>query len=162
MESEGVKQVTRPARVSRISYVYFQKPGQDAKTTVLRSSKSLATLEDAFTREFSVNEEWKPLELAWLADNLGFLIVRNLGLPRQQGVPTMERVEAEAAAVLEIGLLVGEDSKTRTMFSPKAIVVPLTSLPPMGSLEWLPSEPVALRLRSQRGALWCSVTAIPG
>lgn len=64
-------------------------------------------VEEPYKRRKSVNREWVPLDLGWLSDRAGLVVLENWGTKKPQTMPTREQREAEKDKILEIGIMNG-------------------------------------------------------
>ena len=112
--------------------------------------RAVRTDEMPYTQDFKATPEWRPLPLGWLQGNpVSFVKVENKRR-RRQVLPSPQEEDADAALVIELGLLVG-DADVR----PFALVRPGED----NRVEYL--DPAAVYFRCRAGECKGRLTVYP-
>ena len=135
-------------RMTVAGHIYFQIPKTDAVHIPLAFDRGVLEPEQPYSRSprTGIGPEWTQLDLGWLSDCVGMVIIQNLEKPNQSGYPQ------EDDKVLELGYWwyrdVDEDK-------------PHFKIHPGESQPITPSHPAYLYLRCKNGPALYSITVLP-
>lgn len=95
--------VTR-ARVTVVSRVYHQIPGEESKGPTNRPFyRWLDSLDQAYERSLKIGEDWKPLDCGWV-ERPALLVLANAAYRAPSRRPTDAELAAFMDKVLEVGI----------------------------------------------------------
>lgn len=98
---------TKPDRVPKtivVATTHHRDSDGKVKSLVTRSTRALVSNDDPIIRKIKVNEDWIPLDTAWIKE-VGHLHIMNEGGKSFQVVPTEEQRKEAQGRILEIGYL---------------------------------------------------------
>lgn len=81
-------------RLTVVEQIYYQQPGVDAITIEAGYSYFVQENEQAFQRISFADEEWKPLELAWIKKASCIVIQNRYAVETRRNLSEEEKVEA--------------------------------------------------------------------
>ncbi len=134
-------------RVTIVETVSHQVSGQEAESLTCQSAYEVASDEQSYKRHLRIGETWTPLDLGYLADEAGLIVLQNTEGKGLRVIPTEEQKAATAAKVLEL------------CGAPNDVACWL--IHPGRSFRGFPENPKKLFLRSQSGELRCTIFVTP-
>lgn len=158
-----------PARVTVVQTVYHEFPGAETAPHESRYSVVVGSGEQAFSRVYVVGTDWAPLERGWL-ERASELVLENAEGRVRQLTPSPAELAAEAARVVELGVLADEAAAPpkpgrRTMWDapaqPAPRVVTVLTVRPGRSARLQPAELGRLYVRCRAGTARVQVFAVP-
>lgn len=143
--------------VTIVSTVYHRASPHDESTSVLCNfGRDLASDEQPCgPRTVKVGEEWQPLELGWLKDCVGMVIITNEEGRFPQRKPSEEEKAEAAERMLQVAVVMMVDWATEHLTVPFALVLPTETLC------FCPADASALRVRCRKGTAKVTITLLP-
>ena len=135
--------MTTYSSVTVVETVYYQRGAEPGLIAEARFSRMVVTDEQPYCRRFCADEEWRPLDLGWLADP-GLLVLENREGRFQANPSAEERAEVESR-VLE--LAVGG--------------VPFLAVRPGETARFEPVAAAGLQVRCRRGRAQAYLVVLP-
>ena len=146
---QQAEEMSRRCRFGVIGQTFQQLPGKPALVVESRFMRWLDSEEQAYQRTLVLTEEWKQLEVGWLSDDgIARLVIKN-DEGRFLTTPTEEEKQAMAERVVEVGI--SQVYGYRAYFR----------IRPGEDLQSEPTNASNLYLRSTKGKVRCTITAIP-
>lgn len=137
------------ARIGVVSLLYHQQPGVDPISIDSRFSRWLESTEQPYLRKITIKEEWTPLDLGWIGDKVGMLLIKN-----EEGhfqiQPTEEQRQEVMARIVELAVE-----------SAAGIIVLWGLVRPLESIQFEPSNAQYLRLRCRKGQAKITLAVMP-
>lgn len=132
-------------RLTVVEQVSYQGEESGVVGSHAAYSRRLKTDEQPWVREFTLGDQWKPLECGWI-EACGLMTLKNKGL----------------TATVELCFLPPDDLGPRTNWSPpKREPSADCYLPPGESMRVVPADVKRLRVRCREGSARCALTLYP-
>jgi hypothetical protein len=148
-------EIREPAgsKLTVVEQIYHHSPTSGSYSLDCRSSRSLKTDEQPYSRRMKVDEQWQKIDIGWV-EKPSLVVVENREGQFMQVQPTKEEREATAKKVLEFSF-----AERRGV----AVVVsdPDVLIHPGTSFRFCPAMPCDMLIRCQSGEAKVSVTAFP-
>lgn len=102
--AEPIKDKPKQAvgRLTVAGGVYHQLDGLDALLIGKPYQRLLTVNEDVYTRRIKVDKEWQDLDLAWVTDNLGMIVIDNIGAPKPKHNPDPATIPSRESLALHL------------------------------------------------------------
>lgn len=138
------------SRIGVVSLLYHQQPGVEPTSIDSRFSRWLESTEQPYLRKIVIKEEWSSLDLGWIGDKVGMLLVKN-----EEGhfqiQPTDEQRQEMMARIVDITLV----------YHNVIIPEPFAFIPPLESAQFAPYAAQNLRLRCRQGQAKITLAVMP-
>lgn len=134
-------------RVTVNLHVHYEQEGEAPVGVNLVASRYTETQEQPYVRKLKIGEEWTKLDLKWVEDNVGLIVIHNRAGQLRSTNPTPEEAEEDAKKIVWVGCgenIPSDDWKIRPGF-------PMVAEPDVSNV-WV---------RSAFGEVPITVTATP-
>lgn len=135
-------------RLTVVETIYHQAPGESPREVPSRYSRWLDSEESLYQRTMRVGEEWTPIDLGWLAGDVGMILLSAESGSKRNTIPTEEERREDESKVIEVSF--------RTE-APRADI----TLLPGESARFCPAFAKEILLRCANGKTKYTVSVIP-
>lgn len=147
-------------RAITVAGTIYHRAGPQAQATAinLRWTRELESDEQPWgPRQFTVTEQWTPLDCGWLKPELcGMLVIENREGHFTQRIPTEEQRAEAMARVVEIGV-----TNARALEHYDDHIIAILEVRPKESQPLMPVDVSSLRIRCRKGEARCVLTVLP-
>jgi hypothetical protein len=124
-EKKKPEPITPSPRITIVSNITHQAPGEEAVSVVPRFHRNISSDEQPYQRRKSIGSKPEPLDFGWLKDNAGLVIIQNDEGSFLQRNPTEEEREEVSGRILSLLLVSGDVHHTLAHIRPGEASPPL-------------------------------------